>query len=106
MAGGKQVHAILASCFADLTRNGEISLAEHLLFFSNDDSRPRLFVFIPACSAHWDWLISIINGSLFTYTDAHIPAPLLLQFEHGEPLSQRTFLCLQASHWEVASAQV
>jgi hypothetical protein len=29
---------------------------------------------------------------------------LLLQFEHGAPLSQRTFLCLHASHWVYTSA--
>lgn len=28
----------------------------------------------------------------------YLLAPLLLQFEQGDPLSQRTFLCLQASH--------
>ena len=29
----------------------------------------------------------------------YLLAPLLLQLEHGDPLSHRTFLCLQASHY-------
>jgi hypothetical protein len=45
---------------------------------------------------------AVYNVSDFDVTRSlaggYLLAPLLLQFEQGDPLSQRTFLCLQASH--------